>query len=143
MFDIRGISYSMPGAELLEVINVRASKGKVSVLIGPVGLSFVGTARFEEIDAETYRARLKGQGSDSKGRCGAGMIQDVATEIISQFAASMSAMLQHENAVAVAASNPAAGASALTLPPPVAPISGFPLMSRILWNSIRRFFGRS
>ncbi|MDO8876124.1 MAG: SRPBCC family protein [Pseudolabrys sp.] len=183
LLDIRTIAPCMPGAELLEVIDDRTFKGKVSVRLGPVALSFVGTARFEEIDAVAHRARLKGQGTDSKGRGGvtgvvtlalspavgggtnvnvntsvnlsgavaqygrgAGMIQDVATEIIGQFAASLNAMLQHENAVAVAARNPAAGASAATLPPPpppAAPISGFTLMARILWNSIRRFFGRS
>ena len=139
---IQGIDHCKPGAELFEVIDARTFKGKVSVFIAPVGLSFFGTARFEEIDAETYRARRKGLGSDSKGSV-ACMIQDVATEIINQFAASLNAMLQHESAVGVEASNPAAGASASTLPPSVAPISGFPLMSRILWNSIRRFFRRS
>lgn len=181
LLDIRTIAPCMPGAELLEVIDDRTFKGKVSVRLGPVALSFVGTARFEEIDAAAHRARLKGQGTDSKGRGGAtgvvtlalspaggggtnvdvntnvnlsgavaqygrgaGMIQDVATEIIGQFAASLNAMLRHD-AVAVAAKDPAAGASAATLPPPppAAPISGFTLMARVLWNSIRRFFGRS
>jgi hypothetical protein len=36
-----------------------------------VALSFVGTARFEEIDEPAYRARVKAQGNDSKGRGGA------------------------------------------------------------------------
>ena len=179
LLDIRTIAPCMPGAELLEVIDDRTFKGKVSVRLGPVALSFVGTARFEEIDAVAHRARLKGQGTDSKGRGGAtgvvtlalspvggggtdvnvntnvnlsgavaqygrgaGMIQGVATEIIGQFAASLNSMLQHDNAVAVAATNPAAGAAPLRPPPPATPISGFTLMARILWNSIRRFFGR-
>jgi carbon monoxide dehydrogenase subunit G len=179
LLDIRRIAPCMPGAELLEVIDDKTFKGKVSVRLGPVALSFVGTARFEEIDAAAHRARLKGQGTDSKGRGGAtgvvtlalspvgggtnvdvntsvnltgavaqygrgaGMIQGVATEIIGQFAASLNAMLQHDSTVAAVAGNPAAGASAATLRPPAKPISGFTLMARILWNSVRRLFGRS
>ena len=180
LLDIRTIAPCMPGAELLEVIDDRTFKGKVSVRLGPVALSFVGTGRFEEIDAVAHRARLKGQGTDSKGRGGAtgvvtlslspidggtkvdvntsvnlsgavaqygrgaGMIQDVATEIIGQFASSLNAMLQHNNAVAVAAGDPeAAGAAPLPPPPAAKPISGFSFMARILWNSIRRLFGRT
>jgi carbon monoxide dehydrogenase subunit G len=178
LLDVRRIAPCMPGAELLEVIDDKTFKGKVSVRLGPVALSFVGTARFEEIDAAAHRARLKGQGTDSKGRGGAtgvvtlalspagdgthvdvntnvnlsgavaqygrgaGMIQGVATEIVGQFAASLNAMLQHDNAVATGATD-AAGASAATLRPPAKPISGFTLMARILWNSVRRLFGRS
>lgn len=175
LLDIRRIAPCMPGAELLDVIDDRTFKGKVSVRLGPVALSFVGTARFEEIDAVAHRARLKGQGTDSKGRGGAtgvvtlalspvgggtnvdvntnvnlsgavaqygrgtGMIQGVATEIIGQFATTLNAMLLHDNGVAIALTNPSAGA--VLLPPPT-PISGFTLMARILWHSIRRFFGR-
>lgn len=178
LLDIRRIAPCMPGAELLEVIDDRTFKGKVSVRLGPVALSFVGTARFEEIDAAAHRARLKGQGTDSKGRGGAvgvvtlalspagggtkvdvntnvnlsgavaqygrgaGMIQGVATEIIGQFAASLNAMLQHDKTAAAGATNPVAGTAPLQ-PPPARPISGFTLMARILWNSIRRLFRHS
>ncbi|MBO0755267.1 MAG: SRPBCC family protein [Bradyrhizobiaceae bacterium] len=71
LLDITRIAPCMPGAELLEVVDAKTYKGKVSVRLGPVALSFVGTARFEEIDEPAYRARVKAQGNDSKGRGGA------------------------------------------------------------------------
>lgn len=71
LLDIKRIAPCMPGAELLEVVDPKTYKGKVSVRLGPVALSFVGTARFEEIDESAHRARVKAQGSDSKGRGGA------------------------------------------------------------------------
>jgi carbon monoxide dehydrogenase subunit G len=182
LLNIQKIASCMPGAELLEVIDPQTYKGKVSVRLGPVALSFVGTARFEEIDEAARRARMKGQGTDSKGRGGAsgvvtfslspidggtkvdvntnvnlsgavaqygrgaGMIQDVATQILGQFATSLRAILQHDKAVAAMAQNPAAAGNAEQLPsppPPAKPISGFALMARVLWNSIRRLFGRA
>jgi carbon monoxide dehydrogenase subunit G len=71
LLDIKRIAPCMPGAELLEVVDPKTYKGKVSVRLGPVALSFVGTARFEEIDEPAHRARVKAQGNDSKGRGGA------------------------------------------------------------------------
>ena len=71
LLNIKRIAPCMPGAELLEVIDPESYKGKVSVRLGPVALSFVGTARFEEIDEGRHRARVKGQGLDAKGRGGA------------------------------------------------------------------------
>ena len=184
LLDIKRIAPCMPGAELLEVIDPESYKGKVSVRLGPVALSFVGTARFEEIDEERHRARVKGQGSDAKGRGGAsgvvtfmllpieggtrvdvdtnlnlsgsvaqygrgaGMIQDVATQIIRQFATALQVMLEHDKAMSVAEaalanwkndSEPSAG-----LPPslpPAKPISGFRLMLSVLWNRLRRLIG--
>jgi uncharacterized protein len=184
LLDIKRIAPCMPGAELLEVIDPESYKGKVSVRLGPVALSFVGTARFEEIDEEGHRARVKGQGSDAKGRGGAsgvvtfmllpieggtrvdvdtnlnlsgsvaqygrgaGMIQDVATQIIRQFATALQVMLEHDKAMSVAEaasanwkndSEPSAG-----LPPslpPAKPISGFRLMLSVLWNRLRRLIG--
>lgn len=71
LLDIKRIAPCMPGAELLEVVDPNTYKGKVSVRLGPVALSFVGTARFEEIDEAAHRARVKAQGTDAKGRGGA------------------------------------------------------------------------
>ena len=71
LLDIERIAPCMPGAELLEVIDAQSYKGKVSVKLGPVALAFVGTARFEEIDEAAHTARVKAQGTDSKGRGGA------------------------------------------------------------------------
>jgi carbon monoxide dehydrogenase subunit G len=176
LLDIKRIAPCMPGAELLEVIDPKTYKGKVSVRLGPVALSFVGTARFEEIDEAAHRARVKGQGTDAKGRGGAsgvvtftlspieggtrvdaqtnlnlsgsvaqygrgtGMIQDVATQIIGQFAAALRAMLAQDKAPATTATVGQAPNIVSANPPAPKPISGFSLMARVLWNALQRLF---
>ena len=72
-----------------------------------------------------------------------GLIQDVATQLIGQFANALKAQLAASAPVATPA-----GVTASPVPPvqaPVAPkpISGFALMFRVLLNSIRRLFGRA
>src|SRR5262245_32088119 len=69
--DIRRIAPCMPGAELTEVVDERNYKGKVGVRLGPVALAFAGLVTFEEIDNANRTARVKAQGTDSKGRGGA------------------------------------------------------------------------
>ncbi len=69
--DIEGIAPCMPGAELTDVLGGGAYRGNVTVRLGPVTLTFAGTARFDEIDSEARRARVSAQGTDGKGRGGA------------------------------------------------------------------------
>jgi carbon monoxide dehydrogenase subunit G len=184
LLDIQRIAPCMPGAQLLEVVDSETYKGKVSVRLGPVSLSFVGTAHFEEIDEAAHHARVKGQGSDAKGRGGVsgivtfvllpsgtgtrvdvdtslnlsgsvaqygrgtGMIQDVATQIIGQFAGALRLMLEHDRSSTGQSSVGDAPPEEIitaraSLHPPASPrpISGFSLMSRVLWNYLRRLFG--
>jgi carbon monoxide dehydrogenase subunit G len=74
LMDIPAIAPCMPGAELTEVVDADTYKGKVAVRMGPVVLAFAGTAKFEERDDNAYTARVKAQGSDSKGRGGANAV---------------------------------------------------------------------
>lgn len=179
LLDIRRIAPCMPGAELLEVVDPKTYKGKVAVRLGPVALSFLGTARFEEIDDVAHRARVKAQGSDAKGRGGAngvvtfvlypvagltrvdvdttlnlsgsvaqygrgtGMIQDVASQIIGQFANALREMLEYEKAVNASHSDSNLSVVDVLPPTPPKPISGLTLMLRVLWNSLRRMMGTS
>jgi carbon monoxide dehydrogenase subunit G len=200
LMDVPRIAPCLPGAELLEALPDNAYRGKVSVRLGPVALAFNGTAKFEEIDNEAHKARLKASGADAKGRGnasamvtfslepipagtrvkvdtdltltgavaqygrGAGMLQDVAQQLIGQFAKSLKAMLDAQEQVqpapapATPASTsidaPAAEAPAPVMPSPAAasstppsyaakPIGGFSLMARVLWNSILRMFKRN
>jgi carbon monoxide dehydrogenase subunit G len=177
LLDISRIAPCMPGAELLEVVDPQTYKGRVSVRLGPVALSFLGTARFEEIDDAAHRARVRAQGTDSKGRGGAsgavtfalspigggsrvdvatqlnlsgsvaqygrgtGMIQDVATQIIAQFAAALRAMLERENATAVKLDETDTvqiAVSGSEMAPGAKPISGLALMLRVLLSALRR-----
>jgi carbon monoxide dehydrogenase subunit G len=71
LMNIPQIVPCMPGAELVEMVDDRTFKGKVSVKLGPVALTFNGTAKFEDINDTAHTARAKAQGSDTKGRGGA------------------------------------------------------------------------
>jgi carbon monoxide dehydrogenase subunit G len=123
--DIKGIASCMPGSELTEALGDNRYKGRVTVRLGPVMLTFDGTARLEEMDPVNHRARVSAQGSDKKGRGGAtadirfrlerlgdgtkvlivtdlrlfgsvaqygrgaGMINELASQLVQQFAASL------------------------------------------------------
>jgi carbon monoxide dehydrogenase subunit G len=71
LMDIPRVAACMPGAELVEVVDAHNYKGRISVRLGPVALTFAGLVTFEEIDADARKARVKAQGSDAKGRGGA------------------------------------------------------------------------
>src|SRR5947209_4110225 len=68
LIDIRRIAPCMPGAELTDAVDDRTYKGRIAVRLGPVALVFAGVITFEELDNVNYRARVKAQGSDAKGR---------------------------------------------------------------------------
>ncbi len=80
LMDIRRIAPCMPGAELTDVIDERNYKGKVAVRLGPVALTFAGQVTFEEIDNARRGARVKAQGTDSKGRGGANAVASFRVE---------------------------------------------------------------
>ena len=70
LMDIPAIAPCMPGAELTEKVDDATYKGKVSVKLGPVALTFAGVAKFEDIDEAGHAATVKAQGKDLKGRGG-------------------------------------------------------------------------
>jgi carbon monoxide dehydrogenase subunit G len=68
LMDVARIAPCMPGAELTEIIDAQNYKGKISVRLGPVALTFAGRIQLEDIDNTKHSARVKAQGSDAKGR---------------------------------------------------------------------------
>jgi carbon monoxide dehydrogenase subunit G len=80
LMDIPRIAPCMPGAELTEVVDRDTYKGKVAVRMGPVGLAFAGTAKFEERDEVAHTARVRAQGQDAKGRGGASAVVNFRLE---------------------------------------------------------------
>jgi carbon monoxide dehydrogenase subunit G len=191
LMDIERIAPCMPGAELTKKVDDRTFKGKVSVRLGPVALTFQGTATFEEIDDAGHNATVKAQGADAKGRGGAnanvgfrlepsdtgstvlihtdlqlsgsvaqygrgaGMIQDLSSQIIGQFAKNLAAQIEASSAPEpAAASQDASGTAAETATPapppppqPAAPAQVGGMAFRVLWNQIARsikgLFGKS
>ncbi len=178
LMDVKRVAPCMPGAQLTEIVDDRTFKGTVGVRLGPVALTFAGTAMFESIDPAARTARIKANGTDAKGRGGAmaivdfalkeagsgsavlvhtnlslsgsvaqygrgvGMIQDVASQLIKQFANSLRAELARRETPAAAPAVPGASAAPppVTPPPPPAakPISGFSL----LWRAFVAWLGR-
>jgi carbon monoxide dehydrogenase subunit G len=80
LLDIERIAPCMPGAELTEIVDKETYKGKVTVKLGPVQLSFAGQAKFEEIDEAGLKARVKARGNDAKGRGAASSIVEFRLE---------------------------------------------------------------
>src|ERR1700722_469849 len=194
LMDIPSIVPCMPGAELTAKVDDNTYKGKVSVKLGPVALSFNGVATFEERDETARTATVKAQGTDAKGRGGrnavvtfrlepiptgskidittnvdlsgsiaqygrgVGMIQNVANQLISQFAKSLEKQINATRQTipassmatpvtdAVVSAAPTAEVSMtaptrpIAPPSPAKPISGFTLLMGALWSSIVGLF---
>jgi uncharacterized protein len=68
LLDVPRVARCLPGAELTEVLDERCFKGNVNVKVGPVALTFSGTATFDEIDEAAHAVRIKGSGNEAKGR---------------------------------------------------------------------------
>jgi uncharacterized protein len=249
LMDIPRIAPCMPGAELTGVLDGETYTGKVSVRLGPVALSFSGQVKFENVDNDNHRARVKAQGKDTKGRGGAnanvdfhlepfaggsrvrvktdlllsgavaqygrasGVIQEVASQLIGQFAECLKRQLEasrataqvemrpvleqpiiagipttavpptedldrlvrpvretpiigaragtaafpdetsdldptievRRNAPMIAATTPTmpAAPAAPVASPAVKPISGFTLLAKVLWSSLKRLFRKT
>ena len=171
LMDIERIAPCVPGAELTEVIDERSYKGKISVKLGPVALTFNGQTTFEEIDDAAYTARLAAKGTDSKGRGGAqakvtftvepseaGARVNIHTDLmlsgaVAQYGRGVGMvkdLAQHIIAqFAENLSNNVIGpqADGVTEAPattePAAPVQVGGLGFKVLWNAILRLFGKA
>ncbi len=184
LMDIERIAPCLPGAQITEIVDDSAYKGAVAVRLGPVALTFNGTAKFVEIDDANHTAKVTASGRDAKGRGnaearvdfsltpedggsrveivtdltlagavaqygrGAGMISDLASQLIGQFATNLDAQLSAEGktgSVGIQAPEDEADATtASPAPMPEAkPIAGFSLLLRVIWNAVKRMFGRA
>ena len=54
LMDIPRIAPCMPGAELTEMVDPQNFKGKISVRLGPVALTFAGRVEFDSIDVANH-----------------------------------------------------------------------------------------
>jgi carbon monoxide dehydrogenase subunit G len=170
--DVQRIAPCMPGAELTEVIDARSFKGRVAVKLGPVALTFAGTARFEELDDTALVAKVKAQGTDQKGRGGANAVVgfalvpvpggtrvDITTDvtlsgavaqygrgagIIQAVAAELIGQFSERLRAMIAQDAPATAEAPVAAPPTpeAVPIGGFGLLWRALMSWLRSIFGR-
>ena len=77
--DVPRITPCIPGASLTGMEDGLYS-GQANVRLGPVALSFKGTASITSIDNKAHTAQVKAQGSDKKGRGQAEAIMTFALE---------------------------------------------------------------
>lgn len=63
----------LPGAKLLETVDERTYRGEMGVQMGPIGVTFRGTIRFEELDHENFRVGMSGEAKDVRGASGVKM----------------------------------------------------------------------
>ncbi len=68
LLDVERVVPCMPGAEITGVVDEKTWKGKVSVKLGPVSLSFAGALQMEEADESGKRVVLKAKGTETRGK---------------------------------------------------------------------------
>ncbi len=140
------VALTFSGKATLEVIDGAEKRARVkaqgSDAKGRGGADAVVEFSVEPFDGGSrvlIRTDLRLSGSIAQYGRGVGMIQDVSTQLIGEFARSLRAQLA-ETAIPAAEHRAQAPAG----PPAAKPISGFALMIRVLWNAIVRLFrGRS
>lgn len=68
LLDVPRMAPCMPGSELLEVVDDRSWRGRVTVRMGPVSLSYAGTVVMEERDDADRRAVIMAAGTETRGK---------------------------------------------------------------------------
>jgi carbon monoxide dehydrogenase subunit G len=67
LLDVNNVVSCVPGAELSEVVDPDTFKGKVRIKVGPVTVSYNGTATITSRDPATRTATLKAEGKETTG----------------------------------------------------------------------------
>lgn len=169
LLDLEQVTPCMPGAELTELPDERTWKGKVTVKLGAVTVSYAATVVIEERDDEAHRVVMKASGRETRGKGTAsatinshvdpgadggsrvGMTTDLTiTGAIAQYGrgmiADVSKRLTGEFAdclrARIAAPEGAEGAEGAEAPPAAKPIGGIRLGLWALVRAVGRFLAR-
>ncbi len=65
--DLERIAPCLPGATITERVDERTYKGRVTVKVGPVTVSYDGTMTVVDVDRQARRLTMRGEGRDPKG----------------------------------------------------------------------------
>lgn len=57
----------LPGAKLIDAIDERTFRGEIGLNLGPIGTTFQGVIRFEELEPARHRVLMSGEGKDERG----------------------------------------------------------------------------
>jgi uncharacterized protein len=83
LLDVEKVVPCMPGAEITEVVDDSNWKGKVTIKLGPVSMSFKGKVSISERDDDDHRVVLKGSGMEQRGKGAASVTITTTAEKIS------------------------------------------------------------
>ncbi|MDQ6897897.1 MAG: SRPBCC domain-containing protein [Candidatus Dormibacteraeota bacterium] len=67
LLDVNRVAGCMPGAELTEVVDPSTFKGRVKIKVGPITVSYNGTARLIERDEASRTAKIQAEGKETTG----------------------------------------------------------------------------
>ncbi|HEY7202554.1 MAG TPA: SRPBCC family protein [Candidatus Dormibacteraeota bacterium] len=67
LLDVNRVVTCLPGAELSEVVDPTTFKGKVKIKVGPITVSYNGTARIADRDDANRVATLQAEGRETSG----------------------------------------------------------------------------
>ena len=90
LMDPKQVVQCLPGVELTEIQDERNFLGKMSIKIGPVGMSFQGKVQITEMDEKEHRVRMSGEGREGGGWIRGSMFSQVfptaqgSTEVVAQ-----------------------------------------------------------
>src|SRR6266545_4566148 len=65
--DVPRVAPCMPGAALTNVVDEHTYEGTVRVKLGPINMSYKGTAVLEDVDEASHSARIRASGKDVRG----------------------------------------------------------------------------
>jgi carbon monoxide dehydrogenase subunit G len=68
LLNIPYVAPCLPGTTLTAMVDERTYEGTVALKLGPVSLSFRGTAVIEDVDPETMTVRVSAKGREDRGR---------------------------------------------------------------------------
>jgi uncharacterized protein len=71
LLDAEKVIPCMPGAQLVEIVDDRTWRAKMSIKLGPVGMDFDNKVHLEEIDETAGTVKMALSGRDSRGKGGA------------------------------------------------------------------------
>ena len=168
LIDVQRVAPCLPGAEITEAGDDGTYHGTFTVKLGPTTAAYRGELSMESVDEAARRVTMDAKGQDKRGQGSAkativsvmreeggatkvdvetdftitgrlarfgrgGMIKDVSNRLLRDFSDCLTKTIEAESP------EPATPPAAVT---PAKPVSGISLFFSVLWERVRRLFGR-
>ncbi|MFC7717011.1 SRPBCC family protein [Nonomuraea recticatena] len=66
LLDVERVAPCLPGATL-DIVEGEEFTGRMKVKVGPITVTYRGTARFEDVDKDAYTLTLQASGKEARG----------------------------------------------------------------------------